>query len=73
MLCLVALLGTVAIVLSFPCRIPLYDMLQSKGADPLYWMRVTLASNRGALMELGISPIITSEMVMQLLAVLIRV
>merc|ERR1719373_836226 len=31
-------------------------------------MRVILASNRGSLMELGISPIITSGMVMQLLA-----
>lgn len=29
-------------------------------ADPLYWMRVILASNRGTLMELGISPIVTS-------------
>merc|ERR1712159_44479 len=34
----------------------------------MYWMRVILASNRGTLMELGISPIITSGMVMQLLA-----
>ncbi len=32
------------------------------------WMRVILASNRGTLMELGISPIITSGMIMQLLA-----
>merc|ERR1711988_227011 len=32
------------------------------------WMRVILASNRGTLMELGISPIVTSGMVMQLLA-----
>lgn len=31
-------------------------------------MRVILASNRGTLMELGISPIITASMVMQLLA-----
>lgn len=31
-------------------------------------MRVILASNRGTLMELGISPIITSGMIMQLLA-----
>ena len=36
----------------------------------LLWlrMRVILASNRGTLMELGISPIVTSGMVMQLLA-----
>lgn len=31
-------------------------------------MRVILASNRGTLMELGISPIITSSMIIQLLA-----
>ncbi|KAI5983682.1 SecY protein [Pisolithus marmoratus] len=37
-------------------------------SDPLYWMRVILASNRGTLMELGISPIVTSGMIMQLLA-----
>merc|ERR1719324_1525722 len=42
--------------------------MSSKSADPFYWMRVILASNRGTLMELGISPIITSGMVMQLLA-----
>jgi len=50
------------------CQIPLYGVMSSKSADPLYWMRVILASNRGTLMELGISPIITSGMVMQLLA-----
>jgi len=50
------------------CQIPLYGIATSKNADPLYWMRVILASNRGTLMELGISPIITSGMVMQLLA-----
>ena len=40
----------------------------SKSNDPFYWMRVILASNRGTLMELGISPIITLGMVMQFLA-----
>eukprot|EP00933_Yihiella_yeosuensis_P068041 TRINITY_DN732_c0_g1_i1.p1 TRINITY_DN732_c0_g1~~TRINITY_DN732_c0_g1_i1.p1 ORF type:complete len:472 (-),score=105.80 TRINITY_DN732_c0_g1_i1:185-1600(-) len=50
------------------CQIPLYGIVTSKSSDPFYWMRVILASNRGTLMELGISPIITSGMVMQLLA-----
>jgi len=50
------------------CQIPLYGIANKKGADPFYWMRVILASNRGTLMELGISPIVTSGMVMQLLA-----
>lgn len=31
-------------------------------------MRVILASNRGTLMELGITPIVTSGMIMQLLS-----
>merc|ERR1712226_1586698 len=50
------------------CQIPLYGIQTSKSADPFYWMRVILASNRGTLMELGISPVVTSGMVMQLLA-----
>jgi protein transport protein SEC61 subunit alpha len=50
------------------CQIPLYGIKNTSGADPFYWMRVILASNRGTLMELGISPIVTSGMVMQLMA-----
>ena len=50
------------------CQIPLYGIKTSSAADPFYWMRVILASNRGTLMELGISPIVTSGLVMQLLA-----
>eukprot|EP00455_Lapot_gusevi_P011839 TRINITY_DN1553_c0_g3_i1.p1 TRINITY_DN1553_c0_g3~~TRINITY_DN1553_c0_g3_i1.p1 ORF type:complete len:475 (+),score=225.57 TRINITY_DN1553_c0_g3_i1:73-1497(+) len=49
-------------------QIPLYGIRSSKSSDPFYWMRVILASNRGTLMELGISPIVTSGLVMQLLA-----
>lgn len=50
------------------CQIPIYGVQSAKSSDPFYWMRVILASNRGTLMELGISPIVTSGMVMQLLA-----
>ena len=50
------------------CQIPLYGSKRTEGGDPLYWLRVILASNKGTLMELGISPIITSSMIMQLLA-----
>lgn len=49
------------------CQIPLYGMVKTEGADPLYWLRVILASNKGTIMELGMSPIITSGMIMQLL------
>ncbi|ETO06485.1 protein transport protein Sec61 alpha subunit isoform 1 [Reticulomyxa filosa] len=38
-----------------------------KTPDPWYWFRAVLASNRGTLMELGISPVVTSSLVMQLL------
>lgn len=50
------------------CQIPLYGIQTSENADPFYWVRLILASNRGTLMELGISPIVTSGLVMQLLA-----
>merc|ERR1712159_985752 len=50
------------------CQIPIYGCKTNKSSDPLYWMRVIRASNRGTLMELGISPIITAGLVMQLLA-----
>lgn len=60
--------GVVLFVFLVCCQIPLYGISTAKSSDPFYWMRVILASNRGTLMELGISPIITSGMVMQLLA-----
>eukprot|EP01130_Rhizamoeba_saxonica_P000202 TRINITY_DN10196_c0_g1_i1.p1 TRINITY_DN10196_c0_g1~~TRINITY_DN10196_c0_g1_i1.p1 ORF type:complete len:493 (+),score=104.87 TRINITY_DN10196_c0_g1_i1:44-1480(+) len=50
------------------CQIPLYGIVSNESSDPFYWLRVILASNRGTLMELGISPIVTSGLVMQLLA-----
>lgn len=50
------------------CQIPLYGIYKSSSSDPMYWLRVIMASNRGTLMELGISPIVTSGMIMQLLA-----
>ncbi len=68
------------------CQIPLFGIMSSESADPFYWIRVIMASNRcdrsrvivkswcdffvfrGTLMELGISPIVTSGLIMQLLA-----
>ena len=49
-------------------QLPLYGIQASSGSDPFYWVRVIMASNRGTLMELGISPIVTSGLVMQLLS-----
>ncbi|KAF7683761.1 Protein transport protein Sec61 subunit alpha isoform 1 [Astathelohania contejeani] len=39
--------------------------MSSDIADPLYWMRMMMASNRGTLMDLGISPVVTSSMILQ--------
>jgi len=50
------------------CQIPLFGIMSSDSADPFYWLRVIMASNRGTLMELGIGPIVTSGLIMQLLA-----
>ena len=49
-------------------QIPLFGIMSTDSADPFYWMRVIMASNRGTLMDLGISPIVTSSLIMQLLA-----
>lgn len=45
-----------------------YGRVVVPGSDPFYWARVIMASNRGTCMELGISPIVTAGLVMQLLA-----
>lgn len=60
---------SIALFIYLVCsQIPLYGIVNSRGADPFHWMRVLLASNRGSLIELGITPIVTSGMIMQLLA-----
>ena len=48
-------------------QIPLYGITKVVGDDPMFWSRLILASNRGTLMELGIGPIVTAGMIMQLL------
>lgn len=48
-------------------QIPIYGVLRAEGSDPFMWMRVILASNRGTLMQLGLSPIISAGWILQLL------
>ncbi|CAL5057714.1 unnamed protein product [Urochloa decumbens] len=50
-------------------HLPLYGVryAAASGADPLYYVRSILASNRGTLMELGVGPIVTAGTLMQLL------
>ncbi|XP_039787229.1 protein transport protein SEC61 subunit alpha-like [Panicum virgatum] len=49
-------------------HLPLYGVryAASAGADPLYWVRSILASNRGTLLELGVGPVVTGGTVIQL-------
>jgi len=60
--------GLTLLVFLVMSQMPLYGIVSSDTSDPLYWLRMMMASNRGTLMELGITPIITSGMVFQLLA-----
>jgi len=48
-------------------NIPLYGISLNETTDTMYWLRVILASQRGTLTELGIGPIVTAGLVMQLL------
>jgi protein transport protein SEC61 subunit alpha len=48
-------------------NIPLYGVNVEESTDYFYWLRVILASQRGTLTELGIGPIVTSGLIMQLL------
>ena len=52
-----ALYTTVALFVFLVCsQLPLYGINTASGADPFYWARVIMASNRGTCMELGIPP-----------------
>lgn len=50
-------------------KVPLYGQRLSSAddSDPLSTYRMMLASNRGSLMELGISPLVTASMLLQAL------
>lgn len=47
-------------------QMPLYGIVSSSKSDPIYWMRPILASSKDSLMELGILPLITANMIIQL-------
>lgn len=59
--------GVTLLIFLVMSEIPLYGIVSSDGSDPLFWLRMMLASNRGTLMELGISPIVSAGMIFQLL------
>ncbi len=58
----------VLVVFLVMSHMPLYGVDPSVGTDYLWALRVILASTRGTLMELGIGPIVTAGLVMQLLS-----
>jgi protein transport protein SEC61 subunit alpha len=59
--------GLVLVVFLVMTQIPLYGVATS-AADQFGALRVIFASNRGTLMELGIGPIVTAGLILQLLA-----
>lgn len=48
--------------------LPIYGVLPQKLADPFYWARGVVASDRGTLLELGVLPVATSAFFWQFLA-----
>lgn len=59
--------AVVLIIYLILSNIPLYGVNLEDSTDYFYWLRVILASQRGTLTELGIGPIVTSGLIMQLL------
>ncbi len=57
----------ILVVYLIMANLPLYGISQELGFDYFYWLRTILASTRGTLMELGIGPIVTAGLIMQLL------
>jgi len=49
-------------------EVPLYGIATGETGDPFLYLRVIFASHRGSLMELGIGPIVTAGLILQLLA-----
>ena len=59
--------GLALIIYLIMSNIPLYGVTTQATTDYYYWLRVILASQRGTLTELGIGPIVTAGLIMQLL------
>jgi len=59
--------GLALIIYLIMSNIPLYGVTAEATTDYYYWLRVILASQKGTLTELGIGPIVTAGLIMQLL------
>ena len=62
--------GMVLFIYLIYSQIPLYGIYKTRDSDPLHYMRIILASSRGTLAELGITPIISSSFLMGFLRTL---
>ncbi len=62
--------GMVLFIYLIYSQIPLYGIYNTQEADPFHYMHVILASSRGTLAELGISPVIGSSYLMGILRAL---
>ena len=60
--------GLALIVFLVMSETPLYGISITQESEALFTMRVIFASNHGTLMELGIGPIVTAGLIIQLLA-----
>lgn len=60
--------GVALFIFLLCCQVPVYGSRPGNSSDPFFWMRMVLASNKGTLMELGISPIVTASMIAEFLA-----
>ncbi|OQS55537.1 protein transport protein sec61 alpha subunit [Ecytonucleospora hepatopenaei] len=55
------------LIYSIASQVPLFGMVNTQSKDPLEWLRVMMASNRGTLMDIGIGPVVSSSMIMNFL------
>ncbi|MBS7658236.1 MAG: preprotein translocase subunit SecY [Candidatus Bathyarchaeia archaeon] len=60
--------GLVLIIYFIMSEIPLYGVGKGGAQDPFGALRIIFASHRGTLMELGIGPIVTAGLILQILA-----
>ena len=60
--------GMALVIYLVMSEVPLYGIAAGEQTDPFRYLRVIFASHRGSLMELGIGPIVTAGLILQLLA-----
>lgn len=59
--------GVALFIFLLCCQVPVYGSRPGNSSDPFFWMRMVLASNKGTLMELGISPMVTASLIVEFL------